>query len=211
MVDTSTVDEMSLTKKQQDHIIQTATELFGSYGVKTITMDDIASNCGISKKTLYRVFENKYELLQVVVATINIRVSEAIYALRESDNAVEEVFLSLPLTLKIFREVNYRMLLEIEKYHYEIWRKVEVFRQQIILDFIRANLQRGLEEGLFRDDLDLDVMAHMRLQQLNQIHSVSGTNHSDVPHMLQQMTIHYLSGVATNRGRNQISKLSSIH
>ena len=174
-------------------------------------MDDIASNCGISKKTLYRFFENKYELLQVVIATINIRVSEAIYALRESDNAIEEVFLSLPLTLKIFREINYRMLLELEKYHYEIWRKVEAFRQQVVLDFNRANLQRGLEEGLFRGDIDLDIMATMRLQQLIQLNAMSGTDPSNVPHVLQQLTNHYLSGVATTRGHNQIKKLSSIH
>jgi hypothetical protein len=124
---------------------------------------------------------------------------------------MEEVFLSLPLTLNIFQEIKYKLLDELEKYHFEIWRKVEAFRQQVILDFIRANLQRGLEEGLFRNDIDLDVIASMRLQQLIHLHSISATEHSDIRYLLQQQTNHYLSGIATGKGHEEIERLSFIH
>jgi len=207
MVDMSTLLDRLQVQQQQHHIIQTSTKLFGSYGVKAMTMDDIAVNCGISKKTLYRLFENKYELLEVVIANIHIRLSEAFSAIRECGNAIEEVMLSLPLILKIFRSINYRMLLELEKYHYDIWRKVEAFRQEVIRDFILANLRRGQAEGLYRDDVDFEIIATMRLQQLIQLHSMSDMVNSNVPYALEQLTHHYLSGVATTRGRNQLKKL----
>ena len=197
-------------KQQQDRIIETAVALFGSYGVKTVTMDDIADTCGISAKTLHRFFENKYELLQVIIADIHVRLSQDLHTLQHSANAVEEVLLSLPLTLKIFRDINYRMLIDIEKYHYEIWRKVDTFRQQVILDFIRVNLQRGLGEGLFREEIDVDVIASMRLHQLIQLHSMSAANPSNMEHVLQEISLHYLSGIATEKGRGEIYSLISL-
>ncbi len=199
-------------KQLQDRIVETAVGLFGSYGVKTVTMDDIADNCGISSKTLNRFFENKYELLQVIIADIHVRLSQELHLLQDSENAVEEVLRSLPFTLKIFRDINYRMLVDLEKYHFEIWRKVDAFRQQVILDFIRVNLQRGVHEGFFSDEMDLDVIASMRLQQLIQLHNLSAANPSNMEYVLFEVTHHYLSGMATEKGREEImSRITSHH
>lgn len=190
---------------QQEIIITKAIELYSRYGIKLMTMEDIATACGISKKTLYGNFENKYALIEVVVAQMTAELMTGYGQLsRSSDNAIAEVVYSLQHLEKLFRSMNYRMLDDIEKYYHEIWRKVDSFKHEAGVDFIENNINRGRAEGLYKDTFHVGIISTMRLHQLEMIHKHTAAQ--ALQQTLHQITTHYITGIATNKGLEELKK-----
>lgn len=169
-------------------------------------MDDVARVCGISKKTLYSQFANKYELVETLIAALTSWFS-SVYneLLNNSTNAINEVFGSLEIIESIYRKLHYRMFDDLEKHYYRIWRKVDSFKAESGLELISQNIKRGIKEGLFIDRLDIDIIAVMRLNQLDMIHR-QAQQARNLHTTLFQTTAHYLRGLATKKGDQEINK-----
>ncbi len=189
-----------------DRIEKKTLELYGRYGVKAMTMDDIARSCGISKKTLYENFANKKELVEGIVKKLTARLKNKYqFTVAHAKDAISEVLLSLNGLEQFYKNVNYIMIEDLEKYYYETWDGFSRFRNEIGLGLVRSNIERGIKEGVFHDEFDIEVMAQMRLNQLDKIHKEahSGIN---LHENLYQITLHYLRGLATDKGKELIIK-----
>ncbi|WP_341833962.1 TetR/AcrR family transcriptional regulator [Chitinophaga pollutisoli] len=188
----------------RDRILETALRLCKTFGVKSITMQDIARECGISKKTVYEHFADKNDLIDEVTAymtgTYVDRLSECHAAGRD---AIEELVMSLGHTELMARSTNPVLLFELEKYHPSSWRKVQDFKQEKVAGAIRANLERGIEEGLYRPRLRTDIMVHLRMLQMdslfNPLHFPAAT--FELHDVMHELTIHYINGIATSEGQ----------
>lgn len=192
-----------------DTILNTALNLFSRYGIRQMTMDDIARACGISKKTLYRHYENKAHLVDALVAAL----VEQVHAdyrskIGAAADAIEETMAVLQHFESICKRINYRMLLDLEKYYYDSWLRIDVFRQRTWRDIIADNLQRGRAEKLYNDEFDKGIIAVMRLQQLALMHQTAMQNLA-LHETLLQVTIHYLKGIATPKGLQRIKEITN--
>ncbi|RAJ85359.1 AcrR family transcriptional regulator [Chitinophaga dinghuensis] len=187
----------------KDRIMETALKMFRTYGVKGVTMFDIARDCGISKKTLYEHFEDKQSLINDALRELlNDHIQFAEKNHTETANAIEELVNQMQFIRSKARTLNPVMLFEIEKYHPDTWKEVELFRTDCILYGIKENLKRGMSEGLYRKNLDIDIVARMRQLQLeaafDPIHYPA--DHYEMHKVMDEVTTHFILGVATLQG-----------
>jgi len=189
-----------------ERIEQKALELYGKYGVKAITMDDIARSCGISKKTLYENFANKRELVDDVVTKFTVRYRENYPTANiVAEDAIAEVILSIAELESMYRCMNYIMFEDLEKYYFDTWDVIAKFRNDIGITLIKKNIERGIKESLYHDRFEIDIIANMRLRQLIDIHREAHMR-ADLKTTLYQVTYHYIAGLATAKGNKLLTK-----
>lgn len=193
----------------RERILETALKLCRTFGIKSITMQDIARECGISKKTVYEHFQDKTELVNEVVAFMTGSYCRQLAECSaQGVNAVEELALSIRHTEHLARITNPVLLFELEKYHPAAWKTVLNFREQQLTGFIRTNLERGIREGLYRSSLHTGIIVHMRLLQLNALFNplFYPPTEFDLHEVIQQMTAHYIRGIATPEGQRFVEQ-----
>ncbi|MDX2250401.1 MAG: TetR/AcrR family transcriptional regulator, partial [Bacteroidia bacterium] len=153
----------------QERILLKGDELFRKYGIRSITMDDIAKQLGVSKKTLYQYYPEK-ETLVVEVTRMNID-----QHVKEMDNctgamaknAVEELLAVVASMAQMLQCYNPIMFYDLQKYHPKGWDLFRKYRNDNMLQKIKENMFRGIQEGLYRSDIDIEVLSRMRLEQVD--------------------------------------------
>lgn len=148
----------------QLRILDTAFNLFSQFGTRSITMDDIAQKMGVSKKTLYAHFADKDELVTHAITRYLHAVDADCKANQtQAVNAIDELFLVMEMLDKQFRNMKPFVLLDLQRYHSTAYQAFLSYRDTSLQSTIRENLQRGIREGLYRTDLDVDVLTKYRL------------------------------------------------
>jgi TetR/AcrR family transcriptional regulator, cholesterol catabolism regulator len=195
--------------EMKERIQQKAHDLFNRYGIRSITMDEIAAQLSVSKKTIYQYFSDKDELVEAVTGKI-INYSQEC-CLRDkalASNAVDEIFKVLDFVEVIFRNMNPSMLYDLEKYHPKAFRKFLEYRNKFLLAMIRQNLERGIVEELYRPEINVDIYAKLRLESMmaafNQ--ELFPANKYNLVEVHQQLIEHFLFGVASMKGYKLIIK-----
>ena len=190
--------ELRVTDTEQ-RILDKARELFFHFGIKSVSMDDIAKDLGISKKTLYAHYKDKNEIVSIIMEGLLERHGNAIIEARSAaKNAIEEVFLQNKVLLNIFKDVKPNLLFEIDKYFPEVSGQVNKHRYDCILEAIKENLKRGLEENLYTIDLAIDFIAQIRLNQLLDAFDPKALSENlNFPDALHQLTLFYLNAITT--------------
>ena len=122
----------------------------------------IRDRLGISKKTLYQFVDNKKDLIQKVFER---HIEEEMAAMKiivnESENAVEEILRIAQYVTQLLREMSPKTLYDLQKYYRSIWDLVEALHQQQIFAIIKDNIERGIEDDLYRVDLNADIVAKL--------------------------------------------------
>lgn len=193
----------------KQRIREKATELFLRYGIRSISMDDIATQLGMSKKTIYQSFADKDELVDGVVdAEISKMQEECLLTQGHSTNAVEEIFLTMEMVQEQFRNLNPVLIYDLQKFHIRSYQRFMDHKNRFLLEIIRTNLTKGIREGLYRPDLDVDVLSKFRLESMMipfnmDLFPPSRYNLADVTQVIME---HFLFGVATEEGFRLILK-----
>ena len=201
----------------QDRILHKARELMFQTGVKHVTMDDLATQLGISKKTIYQYFKDKDALVSSVVE--NDLAKHALIcnqSMQIADNAVHEIFLLMTVLQELFSSMNPLTLFEIEKYYPLAFDKIKKHKDDFIFSMISANLEKGIAEGLYRKDVDVTILSRYRLETSLipfNIH-VFHPSKFDMLKVNLQIIEHFVYGVATLEGHKlmdayKLNKLNS--
>ena len=144
----------------KDEIIVRTEQLFMRVGVKSVTMDDISRELGISKKTLYQHFENKDSLIEAVVNTHCEREQSLTNKLIEdAKDAVDEVRKIGAYLATMIEDVSPSTLFDLQKYYYKSWETLMKKQDEHIINSIVKNLEKGIQEGNYRPDLDPQIIA----------------------------------------------------
>mgnify|MGYP001355631477 CR=1 FL=1 len=151
----------------KDKIITESIGLFMQYGMKSVTMDDIARHLGISKKTIYQNFKDKEEIILSATERFLESEYEAMRQLQEnSENAVDHLY---QLTLCIrdrMKNTNHGVLFDLKKYYKNAWDKYLEYKHNVIFTSVLETLKQGIREGLFRDDINPEILAYLRLGEI---------------------------------------------
>ncbi|MEY4050847.1 MAG: hypothetical protein RL262_1681 [Bacteroidota bacterium] len=201
----------------QDRILNKARELMFQTGVRHVTMDDLATQLGISKKTIYQYYKDKDALVSSVVE--NELTNHSLIcnqSMQAADNAVHEIFLLMTVIQEMFNRMNPLALFEIEKYYPLAFEKIKNHKDDFIFSMISKNLEKGIAEGLYRKDVDVTILSKYRLETSLipfNIH-VFHPSKFDMLKVNLQIIEHFVYGVATLEGHKlmdayKLSKLNS--
>jgi AcrR family transcriptional regulator len=186
-------------------ILSSAVELFGQYGFKTITMDDIARRAGISKKTLYQHFANKQEVvLESVVWYKNNTTNSCAQVLLDSENAVEAMVMMLAFFDDTNKRINPMAMFEMQRFFpeaYKTFRDLLVERDVVM---IRDNILQGIREGLYREDINADLLARYRLETSLLVlqPNLLVNDRNSLMTVALEIGEHFLYGIMTEKGEN---------
>ncbi|WP_158559412.1 TetR/AcrR family transcriptional regulator [Deminuibacter soli] len=193
----------------RDRIQQKAEELFSRYGIRSVTMDEIAGQLGISKKTIYQSFEDKEELVAAVFEGHMNKSRDLCMADRDrSVNAVHEIFMALEMMEEILATMNPSILYDLEKYHPGVYQKFIEFKNSFMYTSIVENLERGIKEELYRADINVDVLARYRIANIMIAFNldVFPKNKYKVVEVEEEILIHFLNGIVTPKGLKLLQK-----
>lgn len=187
-------------------ILDQARILLFKLGVRNVTMDDIARELGMSKKTIYQFYQNKAEIVYEVAKThfcAEEAHSEAIS--REAENAIDEEFRQLRWAREVLQTIAPNLAAEIRKYYPKAWGIIEGFQNDYLKQKVTENLTRGIAEGLYRPEIDLEVVAQLRLAQMEwflSLYPVHPREETFSPMRIQlQLFDLYMHGIVSDVGR----------
>jgi AcrR family transcriptional regulator len=193
----------------KERILIKAHELFNRYGIRSVSMDDIATQLGMSKKTLYQYYIDKDELVNAVFdAMFAANKAQCSECRKQGENTIHEVFLSFDSVQEMLANMNPAVLFDMKKYHPVAYKKFQDFQNNFLSKMIRENLQRGVEEELYRPDIDADILTRYRLHSimLSFDPDIFPPNKNNIVHIEQQLMEHFLYGLATVKGQKLIQK-----
>lgn len=178
-------------------------ELYMMYGIKSITMDDVSRELGVSKKTLYQFVTDKDDLVgKFIDNEIAIRQEEICKCFRTGLNAIDELFEISIFMNKIMRNQNPATEYDLKKYYPEHYQKIVKTRREGIYSYILTNLNNGKKEGLYRDDLNNEIIAKLYLSRSESIHiSDLFTIEEYTSHdLFMELIKYHVRGIATQKG-----------
>ena len=151
----------------KERIALKSEELFMQYGIRSVSMDDIANNLGMSKKTLYQYFADKDELVEAVVDRhINMVEGDCINCQRQATDAIHEIFLTMKHIMEEFKNMNPMLLYDLEKFHFKAYQRFKDYKDKFLLEVIQKNIEWGIKDGLYRPDLNIDVLSKYRIESI---------------------------------------------
>ncbi len=199
------IDERCIPSK----IFEKARLLFNQMGVRNTTMDDLAKELGISKKTLYQEIKNKADLVRFCIM-YDLQQDEAI--IREisekTENAIEEWMMISNHVNNELQQFHPSLLKEITKFYPESWELISNHINSFAKDNIKNNLKKGIAQGYYRNDIDIEIVSslqlHLSMLPIEQNHTLSSR-----PDEIHREIIRYnLHAIATPEGIKLFEKLN---
>lgn len=187
----------------RDKIISQSETLFMRYGIKSVTMDDIARHIGVSKKTLYQFVENKADLIQQIFEVHIKEEKEALAVLStDSKNALEEILGLAKMVIQELREMSPKVMYDLQKYYRESWQMMQSLHEGHIYQIIKANLERGMEEGLYRRDLNADIIAKLYVGKNSLVvdEDIFPLKYYKKENLYKQYIAYHIHGIASPKG-----------
>ena len=189
--------------EQQAKWLKRAEDLFLRYGIKSVTMDDVARELGISKKTLYQFVDNKDDLGNKMLERHFEEEKNACAQLFQSaSSAIEELFFVIESNAQQMKQMKTNIIHDLQKYHREAWEKVQAFQGGFLYNVVRDNLERGIREGLYRADFDVDIVAKMHIALSMQLfdETIFPQDTYSKEKLFQEFMFHYLYGIVSDKG-----------
>ncbi len=196
---------MAKEKELQERIILEASQRFFNEGFSAVTMDDMARELGMSKKTLYRVFPSKDELLRAVMHRFVSEVEVATDRILEDPDSNCLTRLSRLLRFIAARMLRIRQpfLLDLQRSAHSVWAELEKWRRERVLSKFAGVIEQGMAEGVFRSDLNRELLLRMYVVLIQGIMNPEVL--SQVPLTARQAFEHiskvFFEGVLTDRAR----------
>jgi AcrR family transcriptional regulator len=198
---------MEIIKK---NILKRCQPLFLRYGIKSVTMDDIARELGISKKTLYQHFDTKNKIIdQMVVEHFETEHIIMATILNSATDAIDEILSIAQHVALELAQLTSTFIYDLQKYHRETWLILEKTSNEHIYGVIKKNMERGIQEGLYRTDVDADIIAKLYVAKSLCIldDNLFPSNRYSKTVLYKQFIIYHLHGVLAPKGLERLKDM----
>lgn len=194
----------------KEQILLQSEQLFMRYGIRSVTMDDISRELGISKKTLYQHVENKSDLIEQIFTLRCQQDEEVMSRIRiEASNAIEELIQIGRYLIGQLRQLSPTTRYDLQKYYGPLHRKLEKMHEEYIYAMIHSNLQKGQEEGLYRENLQSDIIAKLFMLTASSVGEMElfPAREYDLDALARQLFLYHIHGVASRQGLDVLTAL----
>ena len=189
-------------------ILDEAAEMFRIYGIRAVTMDMLASRMSISKRTIYEVFRDKEELLKGVLKCMAEKQNAVLHKyFGESGNVIEAIFKMMDLMFEHFRNMSPAFRLDMRRIKRELGDYPDMMKELPYFSNNAEILNRGISEGVFRDDIDVEMTSRLMLEMLKMSHDQEIFPHDNVDFTdsVRGFYINFLRGISTPEGLELIN------
>ena len=146
----------------REKILINASDLFITYGFKSVTMDDIANKLGISKKTIYQHFENKTKLVEATTLYMFGIISQGIDCICELEkNPIEELYDIKNFVMVHLKNEKSSPQYQLQKYYPKIFKTLKSKQFEVMQSCVTTNLNRGVTDGIFRENINIDFISRL--------------------------------------------------
>ena len=198
----------------KERIIKGSEELFFQYGIKSVTMDDIAKHLSMSKKTIYNYFKEKDQIVNMLMEASIEQDKKQFREISEGAlNVVDEVFKMMQCLSSIIGKLNPNLFYDLQKYHHGAWSKFVKFKSEFILQMVEECISKGIKQGYIRTDANPKILARLRVEEIEM-----GFNPKVFPpdkFKLLEVQLglmeHFLYGICTLKGHKLINKYKQIN
>ncbi len=194
----------------RERIIEEATRQFLQYGVRNVTMDGIAASLGMSKRTVYELFKDKTSLVHSCLEILSEKHKSKNEEIQHSSkNVIETIFAFMQEGIKAMNAIIPVFFRDLEKLYPKTWDNLRMENEKEALNLSQELLHKGISEGLFRQEINISIVAKLFYQQMNlladeKIFPRNEYNYSDV---FQSLTINFMRGISTTKGIELIDKM----
>jgi AcrR family transcriptional regulator len=194
----------------KERIRTAAHDLVMKYGIRTVSMDDIAASVGMSKKTLYQYYSDKDELVKAVVeGIIEENRCECCSHVERADDAIHEVFLAMDMMVEMFSDMNPAILYELQKYHPNVFQVFQKHKSEFLYQSLMQNIKRGQAEELYREDINPEILCKYRIEAMFIPFNMDfqrSLNKYTLLELEEQIILNFLFGLVSLKGYRQAMK-----
>ncbi|MCH2195873.1 TetR/AcrR family transcriptional regulator [Kordia sp.] len=193
----------------KEKITITATELFLNLGFKSVTMDDIANEMGISKKTIYTHFNNKTALVTEVTSSLFCVISEGIDLICAAEkNSIEELYEIKRFVMEHLKNEKSSPQYQLQKYYPKIYATLKKKQFDVMQDCVKDNLNRGVNSGMYRNNIDVEFVARIYFTGVIGIkdNELFPAKMFPMHSLMDQFLEHHLRGICTPQGLETLQK-----
>ncbi|WP_421828074.1 TetR/AcrR family transcriptional regulator [Larkinella sp.] len=187
----------------KERILLKAEALFWKFGTRSITMDDISRDVGISKKTLYQHFTDKDDIVyQVMLYRLEKNRENVSCYMATAHDPIEEILLASEMMRQHLAEMNPALWIDVQRHYPRAWEVCTEFKEKFLLESIRNNLKRGIEQALYRPEIDVEIMARLRMELIRMAFDTDVFPRG-VTAMIEvqiQLLHHFVRGILTEKG-----------
>jgi AcrR family transcriptional regulator len=184
-------------------ILTKAESLFMRYGIKSVTMDDLAREMGMSKKTLYQYVSHKADLIENIFQ-LKIEEEQKMMAQykAESTDAIDEILKIARHVIRELRQFSPSVMYDLQKYYRSTYRQMEAFHTRHIIKMIRENIERGMEEGVYRSNLSPDILSKLYVAKSALVadQELFPLQQYNIEQLFKEHIIYHIYGVASPKG-----------
>ncbi len=194
----------------KEKIIDTACELFLNLGFKSVTMDDLAEQMGISKKTIYAHFKNKTELIDECASSIFEKVSGGIDCISNQGlNPIEELYEIKKFAMMHLKNEKSSPQYQLKKYYPQIYKTLNARKYNMMKDCVLTNITRGMQMGIYRENLDANFVARIYFAGVTSLNDDELFPKTGFPmsRLMDQYLEYHLRGIVTPEGRKVLNKI----
>ncbi len=187
----------------RERIIEEATQQFFRYGIRNVTMDNIAASLGMSKRTVYENFKDKTELVQTCMKELAKHHEERNQKIISgSGNVIETIFAFMQEGIKTMNFINPVFFLDLKKFYPKVWSSVHEENIRTAQNLTHKLLRKGLNEGVFRKDINIPIVSKLFHEQMNLISDESVFPKEEYNHVevFKNLIINFMRGISTTKG-----------
>ena len=193
----------------REKIIHKAAELFLTLGFKSVTMDDISNELGISKKTIYVHFENKTKLVEAVTFTIFDAVCDGIDCICDaSTNPIEELYDIKMYVMNYLKNEKTSPQFQLKKYYPQIYQRLHLKQFEKMHESVKESIQKGVETELFRSNIDVDFISRMYFNGMSGIKDehIFPLQLFTMEYLMESYLEYHLRAICTEKGLQILNK-----
>lgn len=196
-------EELDALDEKFESMLEQIKELFFEFGIKNLNMDDISRKLGISKKTLYRFVRSKEDLIAKSFEYEQKKWAEAMTNIGSQEvNAIEKLFKVSLMVYEEMKRFNPMLLFELRKYYEHLFNEYQAQRLAHISKSMRVNLENGIKEGLYRHDVNNEVVVAIYMNYLVELHNSELCKIADVTfdELFRIMFENHIRAISTPEG-----------
>lgn len=196
----------------KEKILQISEELFMQYGLKSVSMDDVARNLGMSKKTIYNYIKDKKDLVyQVIQQHFSRNESRCLQIFDNYQNPVVQMLHIGRNIISDFKSLNPGLMYDLRKYFPRSWELMNEYKSHIIKHFVLNNLKAGKEQGYYRNDFNPEIVAELYLSLTETITQGNKINDNrNYPELFRELLMYHLHAISTDKGKQELTNNISL-
>ncbi|WP_372944629.1 TetR/AcrR family transcriptional regulator [Muriicola sp.] len=194
----------------RDKILDKATDMFLSLGFKSVTMDDLAHEMGMSKKTIYSHFDNKTKLVEACANSLFDQISQGIDAICSMQkNPIEELYEIKKFAMKHLKDEKASPQFQLQKYFPRIHSAMRMKQFDLMQTCVVDNIKRGVELGIYRSNLNVNFIARIYFSGVTSIkdHTLFPEDEFPKTQLMDDYLEYHLRGIVTPEGRKTLNQI----